>query len=267
MHEGVRAGITLLSFDLLVKETEVLHAVTTRQGGRSLPPFDSLNLGLHVGDDPERVIGNYELLSTALAFRLDTLVACKQVHGDRVIEVREGDERWLSFLQCREEGDALVTSVPGLVLMVRIADCLPVMFFDPLRKVAGIAHAGWRGTVKKIAAKTVEVIMSRYNSDPARILIGIGPGIGPCCYEVDEKVTSLFTKGFSSGEQLITERNGKQYLNLWEANRKQLLEAGVHAENIEVAGLCTSCQNQLLFSHRKDKGKTGRFGALIGIKE
>ena len=267
MHECVRAGITLLSFDLLVKETEVLHAVTTRQGGGSLPPFDSLNLGLHVGDDPERVIGNYELLSAALAFRLDTLVACKQVHGDRVIEVREGDERRLSFLQCREEGDALVTSVPGLVLMVRIADCLPVMFFDPLRKVAGIAHAGWRGTVKKIAAKTVEVIMSRYNSDPARILVGIGPGIGPCCYEVDERVSSLFTKSFSSGEQLITERNGKQYLDLWEANRKQLLEAGIRAENIEVAGLCTSCQNQLLFSHRKDKGKTGRFGALIGIKE
>jgi len=257
----------LLSFDLLAKETEVLHAVTTRQGGGSLPPFDSLNLGLHVGDDPERVIGNYELLSAALAFRLDTLVACKQVHGDRVIEVREGDERRLSFLQCREEGDALVTSVPGLVLMVRIADCLPVMFFDPLRKVAGIAHAGWRGTVKEIAAKTVEVIMSRYNSDPARILVGIGPGIGPCCYEVDERVSSLFTKSFSSGEQLITERNGKQYLDLWEANRKQLLEAGIRAENIEVAGLCTSCQNQLLFSHRKDKGKTGRFGALIGIKE
>jgi len=266
VHECVRAGITLLSFDLLVKETEVLHAITTRAGGESLPPFESLNLGLHVGDDPERVIGNYELLSAALAFRLDTLVACKQVHGDRVIEVREGDERRLSFLQCREEGDALVTSVPGLVLMVRIADCLPVMFFDPLRKVAGIAHAGWRGTVKKIAAKTVEVIMSRYNSDPARILVGIGPGIGPCCYEVDERVSSLFTKSFSSGEQLITERNGKQYLDLWEANRKQLLEAGIRAENIEVAGLCTSCQNQLLFSHRKDKGKTGRFGALIGIK-
>jgi len=266
VHECVRAGITLLSFDLLVKETEVLHAITTRAGGESLPPFESLNLGLHVGDDPERVIGNYELLSAALAFRLDTLVACKQVHGDRVIEVEKGDERRLSFLQCREEGDALVTSVSGLVLMVRIADCLPVMFFDPLHKVAGIAHAGWRGTVKKIAAKTVEVIMSRYNSDPARILVGIGPGIGPCCYEVDKRIATLFKEGFSSGEQLITERNGKHYLNLWEANRKQLLEAGVRAENIEVAGLCTSCQAQLLFSHRKDKGKTGRFGALIGIK-
>ena len=266
MHECVRAGITLLSFDLLVKETEVLHAVTTRQGGGSLPPFDSLNLGLHVGDDPERVIGNYELLSAALAFRLDTLVACKQVHGDRVIEVREGDERRLSFLQCREEGDALVTSVPGLVLMVRIADCLPVMFFDPLRKVAGIAHAGWRGTVKKIAAKTVEVIMSRYNSDPARILVGIGPGIGPCCYEVDNQVRAYYEEKFPSGRNLFEEREGKNYLNLWEANRRQLLNTGIREKNIELAGLCTACHPQTFFSHRREKGRTGRFAALIGMK-
>jgi hypothetical protein len=151
--------------------------------------------------------------------------------------------------------------------MVRVADCIPVLFFDPVQKVIGIAHAGWRGTVKEIAAKTAEVIVSRYNSDPARILVGIGPGIGPCCYEVDERVSSLFTKGFSSGEQLITERNGKQYLDLWEANRRQLLNTGIREENIELAGLCTACHPQTFFSHRREKGRTGRFAALIGMKE
>ncbi|MCX5886183.1 MAG: peptidoglycan editing factor PgeF [Proteobacteria bacterium] len=267
MHEYVRAGITLLSFDLLAKETGALHAITTRVGGESLPPFESLNLGLNVGDVRECVVRNYQLVSKALGIELDSFATCKQVHGDRVIEVTEKDEAKGPFSHYHEEADAMITKVPGPVLMVRVADCIPVLFFDPVQKVIGIAHAGWRGTVKEIAAKTAEVIVSRYNSDPARILVGIGPGIGPCCYEVDERVSSLFTKGFSSGEQLITERNGKQYLDLWEANRRQLLEVGIRAENIEVAGLCTSCQNQLLFSHRKDKGKTGRFGALIGIKE
>jgi len=266
VHEYIREGITFLSFDLLEKETEVLHAVTTRQGGKSLPPFDSLNLGLHVGDDPERVIGNYELLSTVLAFGLDTLVACKQVHGDRVIEVREGDERRLSFLQCREEGDAMVTNIPGLVLMVRVADCIPVVFYDPVQRVIGIAHAGWRGTCRAIAAKTVEVLIDRYASNPATILVGIGPGIGPCCYEVDNQVKSLYEEDFSYGRRLIEERNGKLFLNLWEANRSQMLDTGIREEHIELAGLCTSCHPQFFFSHRRERGRTGRFAALIGMK-
>ena len=266
MHECVRAGITLLSFDLLAKETGALHAITTRAGGESLPPFESLNLGLNVGDVQECVVRNYQLVSKALGIELDSFATCKQVHGDRVIEVTEKDEAKGPFSHYHEEADAMITKVPGPVLMVRVADCIPVLFFDPVQKVIGIAHAGWRGTVKEIAAKTAEVIVSRYNSDPARILVGIGPSIGPCCYEVDNQVRAYYEEKFPSGRNLFEEREGKNYLNLWEANRRQLLNTGIREENIELAGLCTACHPQTFFSHRREKGRTGRFAALIGMK-
>jgi hypothetical protein len=149
--------------------------------------------------------------------------------------------------------------------MVRIADCVPVLFFDPVQKVIGIAHAGWKGTLKKIAAKTVGFLIDRYNSNPATILVGIGPAIGACCYEVDGQVRSLYEESFSFGSSLLEERNGKNYLNLWEANRLQLLDTGIQEEHIEMAGLCTSCYPQSFFSHRRERGRTGRFAALIGI--
>jgi hypothetical protein len=266
VYEYVSAGLTFLSFSLLSKEKEVFHAITTRTGGVSAPPFDSLNLGLKVGDSPERVIKNYQLVSRALAFELNSLVTCQQVHGDKVIEVKKKDEARSSFLPWREKADAMVTSIPGLILMVRIADCVPIIFFDPFQKVVGIAHAGWKGTVEKIGVKTVKVFTDQYHSDLADILVGIGPSIGPCCYEITDQVGSLYREGFSCGEGLIEERDGRSYLNLWEANRRQLLGVGIREENIELADLCTSCHDETFFSHRREKGRTGRFGALIGMK-
>jgi hypothetical protein len=266
VNECMVGVITFFSFNLLSKEREVFQAITSRTGGVSLPPFDSLNLSLSVGDSPERVIRNYQLVSSALAFELDSLVTCKQVHGDRVIDVKKKGEVENSFLYYQEEADAMITRVPGLVLMVRIADCVPIMFFDPRQKVVGIAHAGWRGTVKGIAAKTVGALTSQYNSDPADIVAGIGPCIGPCCYEVDDHVGFLYREGFSYGERLVEKRDGRNYLNLWEANRRQLLDMGIREENIELAGLCTSCHAQTFFSHRREQRGTGRCGAFIGIR-
>lgn len=266
MDERVSGGLPFFSFNLFSKGKEVFQAITTRIGGVSPPPFDSLNLDVNGGDSPENVMENYQLLSNALGFELDTLVTCKQVHGDRVIEVRREDRMNCSFLHCREEADAMVTRDPGLFLMVRIADCIPVMFFDPCKKVVGIAHIGWRGALKKIAMKTGKFLIDKYNSDPATILTGIGPCIAPCCYEVDKKVGSLFRKSFSYGDTLIEKRGGRSFLNLWEANRRQLMETGIREENIELANLCTSCHSHIFFSHRKEKGRTGRFCALIGIR-
>ena len=267
MHENVKAGLTFLSFDLLAKEIGVVQAITSRAGGVSLPPFESLNLGVSVGDSWECVAGNYQLISRALGIGLDSFMTCKQVHGDRVIVIAERDGAKNPFSHEREEADAMVTNISGLVLMVRVADCVPVLFFDPVQKAVAIAHAGWRGTLKGIAAKTVEVLIDRYKSDPSTILAGIGPGIGPCCYEVGNKVRALYEKRFSSGRRLFEERKGKSYLNLWEANRRQLLNTGIREENIELAGLCTACHPQIFFSHRREKGRTGRFAALIGMRE
>jgi hypothetical protein len=267
MNKQIKEGLHFLTFNLLSNGKNILHAVTTRTRGVSVAPFDSLNLGWNVGDVKENVIRNYQLLSSALGLELGSLVTCKQVHGDRIIEVNQEYNGRGLFPHYREAADAMITNVSGLVLIIRIADCIPVLFYDPVQKAVGIAHAGWRGTLKKIAAKTVELLIDRYNSNPANILVGIGPGIGPCCYEVDGKVRSLYEENISSGGRLFEEREGKIYLNIWEANRSQLLDIGIKEKNIELAGLCTSCNPQTFFSHRRDKGRTGRFAALIGLKE
>jgi len=267
VEEYVKAGLAFYKFNLLSKETGIVHAITTRKGGVSAPPFDSLNLGWNVGDAKECVGRNYNVLGRALGLRLDSFVMCKQVHGDRVMEVKKKYEARGHLPPCGDEADAMITNVPGLILMVRIADCIPVLFCDPVQRVVGIAHAGWKGTLKKIAVKTIEVLIGQYNSDPATILVGIGPGIGPCCYEVGGPVRTLYEESFSFGRRLLEERKGKYYLNLWEANRSQLLETGIREEHIEIAGLCSSCNPRNFFSYRREKERTGRFAALIGIEE
>jgi hypothetical protein len=254
-----RKPLNTLLFENLSHIKGIRHFISTRNGGVSNPPFDTLNLSFNVSDDPKHVAVNRQILSSALGFKLECITAAKQVHGNKVAVVTKamrgkGAKDHVSALGGI---DAMVTNVPDILLMIQVADCVPLLFYDPKKKVIAATHAGWRGTVLEIARNTVNSMVKRFKSDPAYIYVGIGPSIGPCCYEVGREIIREASK------DLIKTRNGKNYFDLWEANKSQLIEAGVPVSNIEVSGVCTHCNSDTFFSSRAGGGVTGRFGAGI----
>lgn len=245
------------------------HFVSLRSGGRSPAPYDSLNLAFHVGDDPQNVLANRKNLAQALGIYVDQFVTGQQVHSANIKAVAAGarGSGAADYDSALEETDALMTDVPGLCLMVLVADCVPVLLFDPVKKVAAAVHAGWRGTVQEITDKTVLAMKMTYGCDPKNILAGISPSIGPDCYEVGTEVTLQVERNLSRAGELLRQKDGKVFFDLWLANKFQLQAAGVPAENIETAGICVHCQHDRFYSVRAAAGgPTGRFGAGIMIK-
>lgn len=245
----------------------MIHGISTRLRGKSDSPFLSLNLALHTGDDSLTVIDNRRAFCDSVGVDCKRLVTSQQVHDDQVVTV---DERYagrgaLAYEDSIKHTDALITNRPNLPLMLCFADCVPVLIADPVLRVIGIAHAGWKGTVLKIAQKTVLKMQAQFGSEPADCLIGIGPSIGGCCYEVDEPVIRQFTAAFSYADEFITPRGEKWQLDLWEANRRQLTDIGVLPQNIVVSGVCTACNHELFYSYRQENGKTGRIAACISL--
>lgn len=254
-----------MKFTILKKFKNVVQTVSTRIGGTSEGQYATLNLGFHTGDNPDKVLLNREILCRRLEIPLDCLVCAKQVHGGSVATV--GKKDWGSgsedYESAIEDTDGMISDAPEIFLMVLVADCPGIVFYDPKKNVSGICHAGWRSTLAKISQNIVGKMREVFKSKPEDILCGISPSIGPCCYEVKEDVASRF--GASSLPN-IEKRNGKLFLNLWELNRKQLIEVGIKEENIEVARLCNSCHSELFYSCRRE-GETGRYGVLIGLRE
>lgn len=251
----------------------MVHAVFSRQGGLSSAPYTSLNTGLSVGDDRQTVFANRRLLAQALN-RSDWPVATSWiVHGNEVVEV--GAEWKRNRAQLADpgpprRGDALMTQEQDLFLLISFADCLPVLFFDPLHRVVALAHAGWRGTSLGIARLMVQALVERFGSRPADLLVGLAPGIGPCCYEVGPDVLAAFERLPIPRETaaFLPHRDGRSgcwMLDLKETNRQQLLMAGIAPEHIEMMPFCTACRTDLFFSHRREQGKTGRFAVLVGL--
>lgn len=263
-----RGQLQYIQFNSFNETGKISHGFTTRLGGVSCAPYDGLNMALHVGDDPVKVRKNRQLICAALGIKAEDLVAGEQVHGSEVAVVSEehrgrGALRYDSALPAT---DALITNVPGIPLSSYYADCVPILLYDPVKTCVGLAHAGWRGTVQEIAGKTVAHMTEVYGSKPADILAGIGPSIGPCCYQVDLPVQQAFAKSFSYWQELLIPAGENRWmLDLWETNRKILLTAGIQASHITVAKICTCCQNKELFSYRADQGKTGRMASLIMI--
>ena len=269
-----------VKFTILEQFKDVVQAVSTRAGGMSTGTYATLNLGFHTDDDADKVLLNREILCNELHIPLDCLVCAKQVHGGNVTVVKKDD--WgkgsESYESAIEETDAMITDTPGIFPMILVADCPGIVFFDRKKKVAGVAHAGWRSTLVKISQNVVGKMREVFKSKPEDILCGISPSIGPCCYEVKEDVVNPFvaaglalpvaTQALQPHQKppVIEQRDGKFFLNLWEINRRQLVELGIREENIEIARLCSSCYTNLFFSVRKE-GKTGRYGVLIGIRK
>ena len=258
MQRCEREGIEYLVFDLL--EGVTTHAIFTRHGGTSPDPWRSLNVGRTVGDDPERVEENkrraFESLGCDPASRYDVW----QVHG---VEVAVADAPRPSRPPI-PQADAVLTDRPGVTLFMRFADCVPVMLFDPRRRVVGMVHAGWMGTVAGIVGHAVKRMEQDFGSKARDVLAAIGPSIGPDHYEVGqavvEKVRQVFGEDSSS---LLPESQGRVHFDLWQANRLLLERAGVR--QVELARLCTACEVRDFYSHRLEQGRTGRFGALIAL--
>jgi YfiH family protein len=255
-----QGALRFFQFEIF-EASDVAHAIFTRQGGVSPAPYASLNMSVSTGDAPENVRQN-----AARAFRVleRDPASCAdlwQVHSAKVI-VAENSNGPTDHLG---QADALITDRPDVSLFLRFADCLPVMIYDPKRRVVGVAHAGWRGSLKKIAKATVEAMAERYGSRPGDLLAGVGPGIGPCHYAVGPEVVAHTRAAFNgTADSLLLARNGGYHLDLWAANRAALREAGV--EQIEMAEICTQCHSEVFFSHRATGGLTGRFGGLIGLR-
>jgi YfiH family protein len=230
----------------------VPHGFSTRQGGVSEGPYASLNLGYSVGDERSRVEQNFQRLAQAAGTRVDRFAAVSQVHGDRVLEAGRGP---LAANGVVGEADALWTSQRDLAVGVKTADCVPILLVDPDRKTVAAVHSGWRGTDLGIAARAVETLVGR-GSSPARILAAIGPAIRACCYEVSDDLAERFRSAF--GPEVVERRGGAPHLDLVRAIRSTLEGAGLLAKHIDVLPQCTSCDREEFFSHRRDKGVTGR---------
>ena len=238
----------------------VLQAVFTRRGGVSPEPWAALNLGGTVGDKPERVRENRLRALTALNRDPASVYDVWQVHGVNVAIAEAPRTPETPHLQA----DSILCNTPGITLMMRFADCVPILLHDPIRKVIGMVHAGWMGTVKGTVRVAVETMKARYGSNPADIRAGIGPSIGPDHYEIGADVVAQVRQAFGTRATRLLKENGKAiHFDLWAANRLILELAGV--KQIELASLCTACHTEDWYSHRAERGRTGRFGAIMAL--
>jgi polyphenol oxidase len=245
-------------------------AFSLRTGRYSPAPLDSLNFSQTQGDSSGNVKRNVKRLSEHLAIDPSRIATCRQVHGNAIAIV---DDVPVGL----PEADALITDRPGLFPAVKTADCLPVLILDPVKRVAAAVHAGWRGTVLRITREVIDLMKSRFDCDPGNITAALGPGIGTCCYEVDDAVLVPFRRALPDADRFITIReldtsHGQKSrqsfrLDLAAANRFELIAHGVPEANIVTAGLCTSCRPDLFFSHRRDGAVSGRHIAVTGFRE
>jgi YfiH family protein len=237
------------------------HAVFTRQGGFSTTPWHSLNFGASVGDDIQRVIRNRETALQSIHLQPHSIYDVFQVHSTEIVKT----EKPLSPTETHIKADAIITNIPNITLLMRFADCTPILLFDPINRAIGIVHAGWIGTVEKIARKTVVSMVENYGTNPKDILAAIGPSIGPDHYSIGNDVLERVQSSFHTNiNQVIINDNNKTYFDLWNANRILLTEVGV--VNIEASEICTSCNLNDWYSHRGEHGKTGRFGVILGLQ-
>lgn len=239
---------------------EIVHGVFSRKGGVSQHPWTSLNQGGTVGDLKDYVVENRRLAFNALDRKVDSLFDVWQVHGTTTICTNRRRE----LTEPHQKADAIFTDNPEITLFMRFADCVPIMVYDPIQKVVGIIHAGWKGTVSNIVGSAIAQICETYGCAPSDIIAGIGPSIGPDHYRVGEEVIAAVRNQFGlESAKLLNEKDGHVHFDLWAANETLLRKSGVQA--IERADLCTACDLENWYSHRAEKGVTGRFGALIAL--
>lgn len=263
--------IAYFTFPRLEKTGCVKHLFSTRIGGVSQGIFSSMNLSYTRGDEKEAVDENYRRIAYCLDSDVSHFVCSDQTHTDHIrIVGKEDMGKGILYPKDYHDVDGMITNQRGIVLCTFFADCVPLFFVDPVKKAIGMTHSGWRGTVQKIGKKTIQMMQEQYGTNPADLFTAIGPSICQECYEVSEDVIERVKEVF---EESLWARlfyptvQGKYQLNLWEANRQIMLEAGVPATHIEVTDVCTCCNADLLFSHRASQGKRGNLGAFLTLTE
>lgn len=249
--------IPYLQFHSFSDDPALQHAVFTRQGGVSPSPFASLNLSVSVPDEKDNVYANRRRAYGLYGRDTGSVVHAHLVHGNDVARVTRADDgTWASRV------DGIITDEPGCALTMNFADCAPILLYDPRRRAIGIGHAGWKGAIVNLPGAMVRAMQQTFRSKPQDLLAAVGPCIGPCCYEVGHEVISAVHGAFSRPEDLLLNNGGaRPHFDLPAANRENLQRAGVH--QIEMSGYCTSCRTDLFFSHRAEKGRTGRFGVIL----
>ncbi len=275
MNRNRRGDVVYLTFPSFENLPSVWHAFSTRLGGVSQGIYSSMNLNFKCGDDETTVRENYRIFCGAISVDPETLVASDQTHTANIRAVTKED-RGKGFLRPRDwkDVDGLVTGDEQVTLVTHYADCVPLFFADPVRRVVAAAHAGWKGTALGIADKMVRTMRDDFGCDPSDIRVGIGPSIGPCCFEVDGAAAKAFLdlpepirRGCIRERPVVSDPSVLKYdVSLQGVNQNLLLRAGIRQEHLEIAGICTRCNQDWLFSHRATKGRRGGMIAVIGLK-
>jgi YfiH family protein len=245
---------------------DIKHAFCTRLGGVSQGPFRSLNFDPHGGDSRENIVQNKMILGAALQVDPERIFLANQVHGDKVLILDE-DPKNNPTSYHHLDYDAIITQQRGIAIGVLTADCLPIIFFDPVNGVIGILHSGWRGTCLNIVKNVIAKLQEAYRVEPEDLLVGLGPSIGSCCYDVDIKVVRSVKNSTSRWKDFLKPLKTNRYsFDLVGLNIHQLLEAGIVLKNIVRVDACTACNPKVFFSHRVTRGKTGRQLNLVYLK-
>lgn len=260
-------SLDYLTFPILSETGIVSHLFSTRNGGVSEGVYSTLNFSFSRGDNPEHVLENYKRIAAIFGKHIEDIVTSDQTHTTNIRRVTRADAgKGITRERDYHDIDGLLTNERGLILATFFADCVPLYFVDPVQHAIGLSHSGWRGTVGKMGLETVLAMKREFGSNEKDIVCAIGPSICKDCYEVSEDVILEFEHAF--GSRLASffyeqKGNGKYQLDLWEANRQVLLEAGILPEHIQVTDICTCCNFDLLFSHRASHGKRGNLGAFM----
>jgi YfiH family protein len=249
-------GLSYYQFSLFQSVPGLIHGIFSRHGGISQEPFASLNLSFSVGDDRPKVIHNRELVLRTLG--LSRVQSLKQVHGKETVVVSEDPIHDSSPVPETLSGDILLTRISGHGLMIKQADCQSLLFYDPKQKAVANIHCGWRGNVNNVIGEAVRQMKTTFGTQPVDLKVGIGPSLGPCCAQFINYRKEIPSKYW-------TYQSRPYYFDLWRLSRDKLIAGGVLEDNIEIAGICTSCRTNDFFSYRKEK-KTGRFATVIALR-
>ncbi len=271
MQIDENTNLLYFTFDGLEQTGMVKHCFSSRLGGVSKEHLGTMNLSYTRGDEKAYVDENFRRIARVLGCKIEDMVCSDQTHTTNVRKVTAAD-KGKGIINSRDytDIDGLITNEPGVVLATFYADCVPLFIVDPVHRAIGLSHSGWRGTVERMGAVTLQKMQEEYGTKPQDVYVAIGPSICQACYEVSRDVADAFKEAFPKqreDEKLVYQKKDEKYqLNLWYANECVFREAGVLQEHIEVTDICTCCNPDILFSHRASKGMRGNLGAFLMLK-
>ena len=255
-----KRDLKIYEFSLFSERSDIDHAVFTRDGGHSEPPYESLNIGMHTGDSLSAVAANRKQIIFKMGMR--PMIFLKQVHGDHIKVLKKDDTDFANKFQPGQDiytADGIVTDMVGVMLVIQVADCQSVMLYDPAKRVVANVHSGWRGSIANIVGGCVDVMILEFGCSPSDILAGISPSLGPCCAQFihfKEEIPEGFWQYKAKGDDPL--------FDFWRITGDQLAQKGIPKENIETMQICSKCNSQIFFSYRKSR-QTGRFACVIGM--